>query len=633
MINRVTSMLDFPRTVRGKLLFGFLAMVALVLALGLAGSMTIARTGQIVAETYNRPLMAINHARSASLAFAQMQNKLLRGRLALDTAPAAAVLLPQMMQDLLLDLEVVTERSLTTDAVPLIESARTNILDWVVGADETLRTRDETHVKELAALAERIAEDLDAIAELQTGEAFRERRAALRAVDGLVLLSRLAGVAALLLGIAVAYVVARAILRPLGAAVVVARRIAAGDLDTRVPEGGRDESGTLLRTMKLMLENIRAMMSRETELRQAAQIRLVEALESSSEAVVLVGRTGEILLANSQAKGMFGTLAGAVDPGRRFSDTFGDQGRPHAVGLPDPATGEPDEMRLPDGRWLRVSRSRTQEGGAFYLWAEITAAKIREAQYLKAKDLAESASEAKSRFLANMSHELKTPLNAIIGFSEIIQGEMFGPVGSPQYAEYAGDILASGRRLLAIVDDVLDLSKSDAGRLELKLGEVELHDIVAAAVAAVRDRAAAAGLALDLAPPVGEILVTADVGRLRKALVNILDNAIKFTKPGGRVTVALAHDGARATVSVADTGIGMRPEDVPLALERFGQVDSKLARAYEGAGLGLPLANAIIAAHGGSLAIDSALGEGTRVDVTLPLYSDAAEAPPRAASA
>lgn len=237
---------------------------------------------------------------------------------------------------------------------------------------------------------------------------------------------------------------------------------------------------------------------------------------------------------------------------------------------------------------------------------------------LAAKRAAEEANRAKSEFLANMSHELRTPLNAIIGFSSIIKSEMLGPVNVPRYREYAGDIHASGEHLLAIIGDILDLSKVEAGKFELAEEEFDADEIMAAAARLVREKTLRARIELQILPPDELIRLYADRRALLQILINLLSNAVKFT-PTGTVTLSTerTEDGSFAYV-VADTGIGMTAAQIKIALQPFGQVHNALTRAQPGTGLGLPLSDRLVRLHDGWLDIQSKPGEGTRIAIHLP---------------
>ncbi|NBB82067.1 MAG: PAS domain-containing protein [Alphaproteobacteria bacterium] len=250
---------------------------------------------------------------------------------------------------------------------------------------------------------------------------------------------------------------------------------------------------------------------------------------------------------------------------------------------------------------------------------DITEAKRREHDRREAMEAALVASRAKSEFLANMSHELRTPLNAVIGFAEILLTEAFGPLGAGRYREYSRDIHASAVHLKQLIDDILDVSKVEAGKAELHETRIDLTGTIASTLRMVRERAATRDVALsvDLAPDLP--LVTADEGKLRQVLLNLLSNAVKFTPPGGSVTVVarLGEDGG-VRLAVADTGIGMAAEDIPRALEPFVQLHGGLSRSFEGTGLGLPLSAKLVELHGGRLEIDSTPRQGTTVTVAFP---------------
>jgi signal transduction histidine kinase len=231
---------------------------------------------------------------------------------------------------------------------------------------------------------------------------------------------------------------------------------------------------------------------------------------------------------------------------------------------------------------------------------------------------ADNANKAKSEFLASMSHELRTPLNAILGFSEIIKDELFGPVGMHQYVDYANDVHKSGQHLLDLINDVLDLSKIQAGRVEMREERLDLAELLADAISLTRERAFKGAVSLvSEAPPHGPF-VLADRRLIKQILLNLLSNAIKFTPQGGRVTAKAFSDADGIGIAIQDTGIGMSQDDIVKAMQPYGQIDSKISRKHKGSGLGLPISQSLAALHGGHLVIKSEPGLGTTITLTLP---------------
>ena len=243
----------------------------------------------------------------------------------------------------------------------------------------------------------------------------------------------------------------------------------------------------------------------------------------------------------------------------------------------------------------------------------------REAELNAARIQAELGSRAKSEFLANMSHELRTPLNAIIGFSQLIRSQCLGEIRQTKYLDYLGDIETSGQHLLDLINDILDLSKIEAGKIDLRLGETDLVKLLRDCTSMMKERAVTAEVALLSHLPNYDIVIMADGRKLKQVVLNLLSNAIKFTPPGGKVVVAPAVDSTTGVrIEIRDTGIGIAEGDIARVFEPFTQIENSLTRKHEGSGLGLPLTRALVELHGGRLELTSRLGAGTTATVTLP---------------
>jgi PAS domain S-box-containing protein len=283
-------------------------------------------------------------------------------------------------------------------------------------------------------------------------------------------------------------------------------------------------------------------------------------------------------------------------------------------------------VRTADGtyRWVRDRglALRGEDGRAYRMAGSVgdITAEVEAAQALRhAKDVAEAANRTKSEFLANMSHELRTPLNAIIGFAEMMEMEVFGDLGNDHYREYIADIHHSGQHLLNLINDILDVSKVEAGKIELRETDVDVAEVIGSCVRLVAERASTGEVAIELDVPRDLPFLYADESRVKQILLNLLSNAVKFTPPKGTVTVRARADRMQGfALEVVDTGIGIAARDIPRAFEPFVQIDSALNRKAEGTGLGLPLSRALVALHGGSLDLISEAGRGTKVRVAFP---------------
>jgi two-component system, cell cycle sensor histidine kinase PleC len=392
-----------------------------------------------------------------------------------------------------------------------------------------------------------------------------------------------------------------------------------------------------------------------------ADQRLREAIEAISEAFVLWDSSNRLVLCNSKYQRLHNLPLDSMRPGAPYAELAAKGAAPivDSEVLLDPrapaqgyGSARTYEARLTDGRWLQVNERRTKDGGYVSVGTDITALKRHEEQlmdserrllatvaelrqsrqsleaqaqqladlaerHLEQKARAEMANRAKAEFLANMSHELRTPLNAIIGFSEMMEQQPFGPLGSPKYRDYCSHIHESGQYLLHVVSDVLDMSSLEAGRVRLNRSEFGVQSAVSNAVRDVEGTARAKSLAIDIDINPTET-IQADREAVERILVTLLRNAVKFTPDGGAISVGAQAFDEHVYIYVEDTGPGIATADLSRLGRPFEQAETMLANGMKGSGLGLAIANSLVELHGGSLRINSTLGEGTIVLLALP---------------
>jgi two-component system cell cycle sensor histidine kinase PleC len=388
----------------------------------------------------------------------------------------------------------------------------------------------------------------------------------------------------------------------------------------------------------------------------AADLRLRDAIETIPEAFVLWDAENRLVLCNSNFQELHQLPDEAVVAGTSY-ETIVASGKKPLIRTTVAHDSEPRgartfEARLDDGRWMHISERRTKDGGYVSVGTDITKIKqheqkliegekrriativdLRKSQqalekqtaeladlaekYAEEKTRAEDANQAKSKFLANMSHELRTPLNAIIGFSEIMESEMFGPLGAEKYIEYSRDIRESGEYLLDVINDILDMSKIEAGGIRLAPEAVDLDALLADCIRVVSTRASEKGLTLNAEVERG-IKLYADRRALKQITLNLLSNAVKFTSDGGGVTLRGRMRAGMVSIVIKDNGIGIPRQALHKLGRPFEQVESQLTKRHQGSGLGLAIAKSLVELHGGAMGIRSQLGRGTIVMVRLP---------------
>ena len=392
-------------------------------------------------------------------------------------------------------------------------------------------------------------------------------------------------------------------------------------------------------------------------LNQEAELRLKDAIENISEAFVLWNADNQLVMCNSKYQQFHSLPTSVCVPGTPYEDVTRAAKEPvvrQRVPLVhgEVQEGNTFEVQLGDGRWLQINERRTKDGGFVSVGTDITALKLHEERlleserelmntvrdlqksrmtleqqsqrladlaekYSREKTRAEEANRSKSEFLANMSHELRTPLNAIIGFSEVMVQEFFGALGSDKYLDYARDIHKSGQYLLDVISDILDMSKIEAGRLQLEIKPSNIPAIIEESLRIVTPRAQEGKVEISVRMP--KLLdLEADKRALKQVFINLFANAVKFTPEGGRVSVTARKQGQMIMIVIADSGIGIPAHDLEKLGRPFEQVENQFTKTKSGSGLGLAISKSLVELHGGSLIIESEERKGTTVTVLLP---------------
>ncbi|MBB4305061.1 two-component system cell cycle sensor histidine kinase PleC [Rhodobium orientis] len=395
-----------------------------------------------------------------------------------------------------------------------------------------------------------------------------------------------------------------------------------------------------------------------------ADMRLRDAIETISEAFVLWDTENRLVMCNTKYQQFFDLPAGAIVAGTHYEDVMREAREPIVMTqiIEDDRAEQGSrsyEAQLEGDRWLQISERRTKDGGFVSVGTDISALKRHEEKlmdserrlmatvadlrqsrkkletqaqqlvelaekYADEKTRAEDANKAKSEFLANMSHELRTPLNAIIGFSDIMQQGMFGDLGCDKYMEYCSDINESGTHLLDVINDILDMSKIETGRLSLKMEPLDFNEIVRESTRIMSPEAAQKNITINADLP-NDAEAVGDRRAMKQILINLLSNAVKFTGDRGQVTVRARRADGGLNIEIEDTGIGISRADVNRLGQPFVQVENQFTKSHKGAGLGLAISRSLIELHGGEMDIRSEIGVGTIVAIRLPGPADTDE--------
>ena len=501
----------------------------------------------------------------------------------------------------------------------------------------SLVAKGQQHIRRVDAELGELVAELEAAAVAKSNAAHSEAAQAVRLSTGIV-------IAAGLVGLLLTLLVVGSITSPLRRLLAAMKEITGGNLAAELPKPGHDEIGAMTRTLGLFRDSLaereRLAAAREEADREIKrlQVQLTEAIEAISEGFALFDAEDRLVICNERYKQMYAKIGFDIRPGCTFTEI---SEHVASSGIVDGATAGwaenrirqhrnpegPFEQKRSNGTWMKISEQPTEAGGIVGVFTDITEMKEREAKLqelvdslAEARDVALKATTAKSQFLANMSHEIRTPMNGVIGMSNLLMDTDL----SPEQMDFARTINESAESLLTVINDILDYSKVEAGKLELERVPFNLRDCVEGALDLVAMAAARKGLDLAyyIEPGVPETIVS-DVTRLRQVLLNLINNAIKFTEKGEVVlTVAPGSDDVpkgecELLFAVRDTGIGIPADRKDRLFQSFSQVDATTTRRYGGTGLGLAISQRLVNLMGGRIWVESEPGEGTTFRFTL----------------
>ncbi len=520
-------------------------------------------------------------------------------------------------------------------------------LDAVDAYTEDRRIIGNTLMAETRVHIQAVDQALESLVDRLEMAALTHRDAALQSTAEALRLAIVAAVLASIAGLVLTVVVLRSITGPLSRLVGSMGAITRGDLDVEIPKPGHDEVGSMARTLALFRDSLieRRRLEAEQERVQAAlrraQTQLSEAIEASSEGFALYDAQDRLVVCNSKYRELYEGLDVVIEPGTPYEDVIHAAA---AAGLIPQAherierwvrerverhrqPGAPYEQQRSDGQWLKISERRTEDGGIVGVFTDITELKRREAELARlveelerARDQADEASRTKSKFLANMSHELRTPLNAIIGYSEMLIEDATA-LDQPELTPDLEKIRGAGRHLLSLINDILDLSKIEAGRMDVFLEEFDVGAMLAEVRSMVTPLMTKNGNAFELRAGAQLGTMVSDQVKVRQNLFNLLSNAAKFTQDGRVVLQAerrVRQGEDWLEFKVTDSGIGMTPEQIEKLFQAFSQADASTTRHYGGTGLGLAITRHFCQMLGGDVSVESVFGSGSTFIMSLP---------------
>ena len=640
---------SFFMTIRGRIIVAFLVISMIAVVLGSYATMSIRNAGALVDKTYDQSLMSINYARAAAADFAAMRAAFARQWIAAEPAMRAKLddEVTRLSLSLADDLAIAAQRSHSQRAMQAAAKVQSSVTAWKNIRERMLdRTKIDANWNTLDHHANTVDKQIDLLINYTAGDGFIYKQLARATVARDVQLNIAGTVLALSLSALVAWLLARRIVGPVGAASRFAELIAAGKLDAEVPRGSADELGTLLASMGTMRDNIKAMMECEVAQRRSAQARLADALESSQEGVVLVDVEDRIAIANAQAANLFGVSSDLLNPGTPIANlksALAVKGSFAAGQVLMPCDGDNEsainEEQISPGRWLRIGRSATRDDGYIFVCSDITERKKAEKELIHHRDqlqeLVDSATqelkakaeelkkalakekelnEQQRQFVSMASHEFRTPLSIIDGSVQNLARNSEN-ITADYLLSKTGKIRDAVVRMTQLMESTLSLARMHEGKIKVEIEACDIGKVLWKVCVRQQEVSKDHVISCNLADL--PATVQADSSSLDQVFTNLLSNAVKYAPDAPDIEVMARTECDTVVVEVRDYGLGIDEGDLPGMFERFFR--AKTSTGIAGTGIGLNLVKSLVGMHGGTVNVESKKGEGSTFTVRLPV--------------
>lgn len=609
------------KSIRNRLLAVFGALCALISVLCFYSLYSLHQVDYEIERGYLRPHKMMVLSRKAGENFSRA-NSLIMTEMAREAQGAAIYHtgLKESLEIINVSLSELGEFSMDSEDREIIETTKENIRRWSANISDGPRFYDFDKMRDLTELSKRIFINFEDIMLSHSNEMTISQAKAAQHIELMRIITAFAVFFSLIFSAISLFWLTKAIINPLQLASKVAGAISEGNFNAKIPNGGADETGEVLRSMKIMQAKIRSRFEIEKVAKLQAQDHLNSALEQSQDAVLITDKDGKIVTSNHKVGELFIHLNGISLTGKVLSEFFLPDGRPIMEDI-SPIT-ESREFSFGKNKWARLNATKSANGGQVFIWTDMTPEHKREESLKRAIADAQAAEIARTQFLATMSHELRTPLNAVIGFSDVMSRETFGAHSTSQYRELSEKILESGESLLEMINDMLIVADNREDRdVEVVKTETCVNDVIEKVIKEFQSRIEEKNLRLIWQPELPQSKLYTDISKLEHVLKCIISNAVKFNRSNGIIKIIPKSETDKYSISIIDSGIGIAPENMKDIFKPLQQSDSSYSREFGGAGLGLTVANRWVKVLNGNLHISSQLGKGTLVKLILPFTS------------